>query len=211
MTADTEIRVEAGGGSAMWPTMQLATALQLIALKLAAPAVAGGRGRGRQDRRRPRPWPRRWRRRLIRLQCYEGLDAPPRRSTNGTISANCCHPCPEQRGTCRPGLPRTQIFSEEFLLASARCSRPSPGPAAGAADRRDRPGRRGIRGVPAGDPVRLPGHHPGDSTRSAATSRSLCHPDVQRHPRTVGRAAAALPLQLCRVSRSRWSGNWRSS
>ena len=77
--------------------------------------------------------------------------------------------------------------------------------AAGAADRRDRPRRRRVRGVPARTAVGLPGldprtrHHQGDHDPA-------CGADLERHARAVRRAAPPLPLSLCRLSRRRPRG-----
>ena len=85
---------------------------------------------------------------LIRLQCYEGIDAaealyewnyprqllehPPRRL--------------ERRGARRGGAVRPRLPDPPPAPARARASRPA---ARGAADRRDRPRRRRLRGLPA--------------------------------------------------------------
>ena len=69
---------------------------------------------------------------------------------------------------------------------------------AGPAHRRDRPGRRGVRGVPARDPVRLPGHGPRDrhdQGRDAAAG----DPDLEPDARGPRRAQAPLPLPLDRL------------
>ena len=69
-----------------------------------------------------------------------------------------------------------------------------PGPA----HRRDRPRRRGVRGVPARDPVRLPGHRPRDrhDQGRAAAARD---PDLQPDARGPRRAQAPLPVPLDRL------------
>ena len=88
---------------------------------------------------------------------------------------------------------------------TAAAGRDPPRQAAGAADRRDRPRRRRVRGVPARTAVGFPGldprtrHHHGDHD-------SACGADLERHARTVGRAAPPLPLSLCRLSRRRSRG-----
>ena len=96
---------------------------------------------------------------LIRLQCYEGLDQ------NAAL-----YEWNYQRQLlaikAREGAARTptrieeHIFSEKYLLERpllAAIRRRDP---AGAADRRGRPRRRGVRGVPARAPLRFPGEHP---------------------------------------------------
>src|SRR3546814_1265559 len=73
------------------------------------------------------------------------------------------------------------------------------GPAGGAADRRDRPRRRGIRGLPAGGAFRLPDFDSRAGHRVCAVD-SAGGADLERHARTVGCTAAALPLPLRRLS-----------
>ena len=72
------------------------------------------------------------------------------------------------------------------------------GRAAGPAHRRDRPGRRGVRGVPARDPLGLPGHRAGDrhDQGRAAAARD---PHLEPDPRGPRRAEAPLPLPLDRL------------
>ena len=82
------------------------------------------------------------------------------------------------------------------------------GPAAGAADRRGRPGRRRVRGVPARDPVRLLGHHPraGHVPGRRAADRG---DHLEPHPRRARRPQAPLPLPLGRAPRLRARGGDR--
>ena len=127
--------------------------------------------------------------RLIRLQCYEGLDVNtavyewnyPRQMLEIRLL--------EARGEAdrghRPRHLRARVPDQAPAPPGARGRR--DGAAAGAADRRDRPRRRGVRGVPARDPVRLPGHGARDRDdpgRAAAAGRSS--------PRT-GRARSTTP------------------
>ena len=101
--------------------------------------------------------------RLIRLQCYEGLDVNtavyewnyPRQMLEIRLL--------EARGEVDKASAH-DIFGTEFLLKRPllQALEDHDGAAARAAHRRDRPRGRGVRGVPARDPVRLPGHHPGD-------------------------------------------------
>ena len=70
--------------------------------------------------------------------------------------------------------------------------------AAGPAHRRGGPGRRGVRGLPARDPLRFPGHGPGDRDdprRGPAARGRHLEPDA-RGPR---RAEAPLPIPLDRL------------
>ena len=85
---------------------------------------------------------------LIRLQCYEGIDA-----AEALYEWN----YPRQLLSIRLADSTGEKLSEEDLFGSRYLIRrpllralEHPGPAAGgAADRRDRPGRRRLRGVPA--------------------------------------------------------------
>ena len=137
--------------------------------------------------------------RLIRLQCYEGLDVNtavyewnyPRQMLEIRLL--------EARGAADRATSHN-IFGPEFLikrpllqaLEATRRRR------AGAAHRRDRPRRRGVRGVPARDPVGLPGHDPRarhDQGREAAAR----DPDLEPDARGPRRAEASLPLPLDRL------------
>ena len=103
-----------------------------------------------------------------------------------------------------------ELYSERFLVrrpllaAVAPTARAAPG----AAHRRDRPGRRRVRGVPARDPGRLLGHRaraghvPG---RDAAGGGD----HVEPHPRRARRPQAPLPLPLGRAPRLRARGAHR--
>ncbi len=98
---------------------------------------------------------------LIRLQCYEGLDVNtavyewnyPRQMLEIRLL--------EARGAAQSATAH-DIFGPEFLIkrpllqALESHGRHPAGPP----HRRDRPRGRGVRGVPARDPVRLPGHGP---------------------------------------------------
>ena len=137
--------------------------------------------------------------RLIRLQCYEGLDVNtavyewnyPRQMLEIRLL--------EARGEIdtrlgprhlRPGVPAQ--------AAAAPGARGRRRRRAGAADRRDRPRGRGVRGLPARDPVRLPGHGPGDrhDPREHAAAR---RPDLEPDARGPRRAQAPLPVPLDRL------------
>ena len=104
---------------------------------------------------------------LIRLQCYEGIDVSQAvydwdyarqllhlRATEATGESS----------SAPPTSSRTELYDERFLIKRAllRAIEPVGGPAAGAADRRDRPSRRRVRGLPARGAVRLPDHDPRD-------------------------------------------------
>ena len=131
-------------------------------------APARGRGGRRQDRarqgaRRDASAPE-----LIRLQCYEGLDVNtavyewnyPRQMLEIRLL--------EARGQLDAARVH-DIFGPEFLLKRPLLQALEATTAAGAgpAHRRDRPCRRGVRGVPARAPLRLRDQHPGARARSA--------------------------------------------
>ena len=137
--------------------------------------------------------------RLIRLQCYEGLDV-----NSAVYEWNYPRQMLEIRLLEAAGrvdrATAHDIFGPEFLikrpllqaLESPDGTRPGP------ADRRDRPGRRGVRGVPARDPVGLPDLGARDrhgQGRADAAGRPDLEPDA-RGPR---RPQATLPLPLDRL------------
>jgi hypothetical protein len=175
----------------------LAMAL-FLALTLGKPLLLEGPA-GVGKTRSPRRWPNCSRtRRLIRLQCYEGLDA-----SHAIYEWNYQRQLLSIRAAPRitsPGEVEDHIFSEKFLLQRPLLEAIRQDKPAGPADRRDRPGRRGIRGLSSGNPVGLPDHHSRDR-HHRGDDAAACDPDRERHARPVGRAAAALPLQLCRLSR----------
>ncbi len=138
--------------------------------------------------------------RLIRLQCYEGLDVNtavyewnyPRQMLEIRLL--------EARGSAEQATAH-DIFSSEFLIRRPllQALEADRRRRAGPPDRRDRPRRRGVRGVSARDPVRLPGHGARDrhDHGRAAAARD---PDVQPDTRGPRRAQAALPVPLDRLS-----------
>ena len=143
-------------------------------------------------------------RKLIRLQCYEGLDVASAvyewNSAAQMIAIRLAEAAGEPiASSCRTTSSPTAILIKRPLLQALE---PDVGRPAGAADRRARPRRRGVRGVSARNPRRLPGddarnrHHQG----AAAADR---HHHLQPHPRNPRRAQAALPLSLGRLSRRR--------
>ena len=110
---------------------------------------------------------------LIRLQCYEGLDIAqaayewnvPRQMLEIRVAEAAGRASDE--GLAR-SLYRRDLLIERPLLRSLTAIA-----ATGAADRRARPRRRAVRGVPAGDPVRVPDH------------RARDRPDSRQHPPVV--------------------------
>src|SRR5690606_32991623 len=73
------------------------------------------------------------------------------------------------------------------------------GQAGGAADRRDRPRGRGVRGLPARGAVRLPDFDPRAGHRDGAFDPAG-GADIQRDARALRRVEAALPLSFRRLS-----------
>ena len=100
-------------------------------------------------------------RRLIRLQCYEGLDVSSAVYEWNYGAQMIAIRLAEARRRGRPRAHRARRVLRALpdQAAAAAGARARPGRPAGAADRRDRPHRRGVRGVPARSAGRFPGHH----------------------------------------------------
>ncbi len=142
-------------------------------------------------------------RRLIRLQCYEGLDVASAvyewDYARQMIEIRLAEAGEEDRSEIE-----STIFSDRFLIkrpllagAGAGVRRP-----AGAADRRARPHRRAIRGLSPRTPLRFPGDDPRDRhdpRRAPADRRHHLEP----HPRDPRRLEAALFLLLGRLPERR--------
>ena len=144
---------------------------------------------------------------LIRLQCYEGLDANAavyewnyqrqllaikiRESEDLSAEAKEAH-----------------IFQRDFLLERPLLQGDSGARAGGPSDRRDRPRRRGVRGLSARGAVRLSDQH----SRARHDHRDLDPlggPDLEPHPRAVATrcgAAASTTMSITRA-RTRRSGS----
>ena len=124
---------------------------------------------------------------LIRMQCYEGLDESKalyewkygkqllytQILRTGSARSSATHP------DLDAALDRLHGFRRPVLLRALPRAPPAAARAAGArrrgaADRRGRQGRPGIRGLPAGDPVRLPGQHPRDRHHRGRRRRRSC-------------------------------------
>ncbi len=139
-----------------------------------APAAARRRGRRRQDRSRQGAGRRCTEHELIRLQCYEGLDQNAALYEWNYQRQLLAIKIREGSGTASDQLEEA-IFSEKYLLERPLLAAIRQARAAGAADRRDRPGGRGIRGLPAGTAVGFPDHHPGTRhDRGNDASRGWC-------------------------------------
>ena len=90
-------------------------------------------------------------RRLIRLQCYEGLDAASAVYEWNFPAQMVAIRTAEAAGAADRHALTEELFSERFLIRRPllEAMEPQAGGAAGAADRRARPHRRAVRGVPA--------------------------------------------------------------
>ena len=152
--------------------------------------------KARRASARPRP-PRPSRacsaRRLIRLQCYEGIDA---------AAALYEWNYPRQMLAIRQaGDQPVDIYRDEFLIERPMLQALRAPDERRAADRRDRPLRPRVRGVAAGVPVRL--HDLDPRARHAVGARAPGRdPHLQPHARAARGAAAPLRLPLDRVSRA---------
>ena len=126
--------------------------------------------------------------RLIRLQCHEGIDLH---------HALYDWDYPRQLLAIRAaeaGGRRAQEgrFSREFLLRRPLLEALEHDGAGRPADRRDRPRRRRVRGVPARVPLGLPGHDPrARHGRRARAGRSSSSPRTARASCTTRSSAAA--------------------
>ena len=131
-------------------------------------------------------------RRLIRLQCYEGIDA-----SAALYEWN----YPRQMLAIRQaGDESIDIYGESFLIERPMLAALRAPEFDGAADRRDRPLRSGVRGLPARIPLRLPDLDP--RARHRARRRAAGGgPHLEPHARAARGAAAALRLSLDRLSR----------
>ena len=153
--------------------------------------------RARPASARPRPprrSPARRGARLIRLQCYEGLDVA-HAVYEWNYPRQLLHIRAAQEGT----VSEEELFGPEFLIRRPLLEAIESRRARRAADRRDRPRRRGVRGVPARGALRLPDHDPRarDDPRRAASRR--VDPHLEPHARAARRAQAPLPLPLDRA------------
>ena len=97
---------------------------------------------------------------LIRLQCYEGLDQNAALYEWNYQRQLLAIKTREGVGENADAI-EEHIFSERYPARAAAARRDPAREAAGAAGRRGRPRRRGVRGVPARAAVRLPGEHSG--------------------------------------------------
>ena len=144
-------------------------------------------------------------RQLIRLQCYEGLDIAVRGLRVELPAADDRDPA--RRGRAG-GHRAASELGARYLHRRASCiERPllqalepdADGVAAGAADRRARPHRRAVRGVPARGAVRFPGDDPRARHDHGGGAADRRH-HVEPHARDPRRGQAPLPVSLGRLS-----------
>ena len=131
---------------------------------------------------------------LIRLQCYEGIDAVGR-ALRMELSAPDARDPPGRRGAASTST-RDDFLIERPMLAALRRAGLDR-----AADRRNRPLRPGVRGLPARIPVRLLRSRSPSAARMRAAERAGRDPDLEPHARPARGAAAPLRLSLDRLSR----------
>jgi aspartate racemase len=112
-------------------------------------------------------------RRLIRLQCYEGLDAASAIYEWNFAAQMIAIRTAEAAGAADRDALQRELFSGDFLIKppaprsdGAACGRP-----AGPPHRRGRPDRRTLRGVPPRSAVGLPGDDPGTRHDPGGRSR----------------------------------------
>ena len=131
------------------------------------------------------------RRRLIRLQCYEGIDAG-QALYEWDYSRQLLYARTLQEGSLDPRPQAAELYGPEFLVERPLLARRPRGRGGGAAGGRARPGRRGVRGLPAGGARRRRRDHPGDrdGDRRDAAGRS-CSPRTAPASCTTRSSAAA--------------------
>ena len=141
---------------------------------------------------------------LIRMQCYEGLDANSALYEWNYQRQLIAIKAREGSGES-PEIDRGAHLLRRLSARAAAAGRDPEEGLAGSADRRSRPRRRGVRGLPARAFVRLPDDDPGirDRERPVDPARRA---DLERNARTLRRAAPSLPLSLSRFSRRRPRG-----
>ena len=143
-------------------------------------------------------------RRLIRLQCYEGLDVAAAVYEWNYAAQMIAIRARRGRRRARPRADRERrvLRALSDQAAAAAGARARHRRRAGSADRRARPHRRSLRGVSARSAERLPGHDSGNGHGEGRASADRDH-HLEPHPRGARRAQAPLPLSLGRLSERR--------
>ncbi len=136
--------------------------------------------------------------RLIRLQCYEGLDASSAIYEWNYQRQLLAIKAKEHDNVSSDAI-EAQIFSEAYLLRRPLLEAISQAePPVLLIDEIDRADEE-FEAYPARGAVGFPDHRAG-ARHHHREKHPPCHPDLQRHARTVGCAAPPLPLLLCRIS-----------
>ena len=151
---------------------EAAALVSFLAYKLGKPVlVEGPAGVGKTELAKALS---RWtQRRLVRLQCYEGLDEA-KALYEWNYRKQLLRIQTEAAGTAWQDV-QEDIFSEAFLMARPLLTAISVEGAGRAADRRDRQDRPGVRGDAARGPVGLPDLDSGAGRRRGAPpARSCC-------------------------------------
>ena len=151
-------------------------------------------------------------RKLIRLQCYEGLDVASAVYEWNYPAQMMAIRLAEASGEHDKDRIEHDIFSQRYLIKRPLLQALEPGVdgRAGAPDRRDRSRRRGLRSLFARDPVRLPGDDSGNRRHGGARTADRRH-HLQSHARNSRRAQAPLSLSLAWLSRPRARDGDRSA
>ena len=140
-------------------------------------------------------------RRLIRLQCYEGLDVATAVYEWNYPAQMMAIRLSEAAGEHDKDRIEHDVFSERYLIKRPLLQAMEPsvdGPPV-LADRRDRPRRRGVRGLSPRDSVGFPGDDPGSRRHQGARAADRRH-HLEPHARDPRCVEAALPLSLDRLS-----------
>ena len=125
--------------------------------------------------------------RLIRLQCYEGLDI-----AHAVYEWNYLRQLLRIRAAQEGTVTEDELFGREFLIRRPLLEAIESEEPVVLADRRDRPRRRRVRGLPARGALRLPDHHPRGRARSTRSDgRPSCSRRTARASCTTRSSAAA--------------------
>ena len=191
-TIDDHAPSALAGARATFADRRLATAV-FLALKLAAPAAARRRTGRRQDRTGQGAVGARLQRQLVRLQCYDGLEQREA-LYEWNYAAQLLHmrAAAARHGRSASAAIEREVYQERYLIRRPLLQAlQAPAPGRGAADRRDRPCRRTVRGLPARVPGRIPGQHSRDGHGARRRRRrSPCSP-ATAHANSTTRSSGA--------------------
>jgi len=139
-------------------------------------------------------------RRLIRLQCYEGLDVGSAVYEWNYAAQMIAIRAAEAEGEADRERIQSDVFSERFLIKRPLLQSLEPDPAGAPVlliDELDR-SDEAFEAFSAGGAGRLPGHHPGARHGEGRAFADRGH-HLEPHPRNPRRAEAPLPLSLGRI------------